>query len=370
MIGLAHRGARLNDPSDHLVSTLKPAGYYTARVGVQHIAYGDGPWPDYDEVLDVVGHSNSIVDGGREFVNRPHAQPFFLACGLFETHRYEHWHARQAPLGDARYVRPPACLPDTPRTRADFADYVAAAHKLDGHMGDVIDAIDAAGLGEDTLVIVTTDHGIAFPHMKCSLTDHGQGVMLMVRGPGFRGGRVIDPAVTHLDIFPTLCDMIGVEPPTRLRGKSLLPLVRGEVDRLHRATFGTVNFHAAYEPKRAIRTDRFRYVRRLRVLPHQVLPNTDDSESKQQLIDMGWPDVPQEAESLYDRAFDPNEVHNLIDHPGYADTLADLRTQLEAWRRETGDPWLDAEPDCSQMQVNADSAVSPSKEPLIPYERA
>jgi len=368
MIGLAHRGGRLNDPNDHLVATLKPAGYHTARVGMQHVAHGDGPWPDYDEADDANGrNANTVVDLAREFIQRPHDQPFFLACGFFETHRYAYWHDKNSPIGDPRYVRPPACLPDTPRTRADFADYCQAARKLDGHIGDVLAAIDHAGLADNTLVIVTTDHGLAFPHMKCNLSDHGQGVMLLMRGPqGFRGGKLVDPAVTHLDVFPTLCDLAGIDKPARLRGKSLVDLVNGRVDKLHDATFGTVNFHAAYEPKRTIRTDRYRYVKRLRTLDHPVLPNCDNGETKQELLAADWPKHPQTEEALYDRMFDPNETNNLADDPAYADVLADLRDRLDAWRREVNDPWLDGEPDCSHMVVNPEDGLHPGPD-SVPY---
>ncbi|MEO0588243.1 MAG: sulfatase, partial [Planctomycetota bacterium] len=371
MIGLAHRGARLNDPGDHLVATLNPAGYRTARVGVQHVAHGDGPWPAYDEVLETDGlNAASIVEQARAFVSRPHDKPFFLACGFFETHRYAYWHHQDdvGSKGDPRHVRPPAGLPDTERTRTDFADYAEAANELDGSMGSVIEAIDAAGLGDNTLVIVTTDHGLAFPGMKCSLSDRGQGVMLMMRGPGgFDGGRVLDPMVTHLDLFPTICGVAGIEAPARLRGKSLRPLVNGEVDRLHDATFGTVNFHAAYEPKRAIRTERYRYVKRLKTRSHAVLPNCDNSPSKDEWMAAGWADRPQAEESLYDLAFDPQEACNVAGDAAYADVLADLRGRLRAWREETNDPWLDGEPDCSHMRANPANGLNPGKADERPY---
>ena len=80
-------------------------------------------------------------------------------------------------------------------------------------MGGVLDALEETGLADNTLVICTTDHGIAFPRMKCHLTDAGMGVMLMIRGPGgFEGGRVIDGMVSHIDIFPTICERLGINP--------------------------------------------------------------------------------------------------------------------------------------------------------------
>ena len=73
---------------------------------------------------------------------------------------------------------------------------------------------------KNTLVIYTTDHGLAFPDMKCNLTDHGIGVALIMDGPvPFSGGRVIDSMVSHIDIFPTLCDLLEIERPAWLQGR-------------------------------------------------------------------------------------------------------------------------------------------------------
>ncbi len=87
----------------------------------------------------------------------------------------------------------------------------------------MLDALDANGLSENTLVICTTDHGIAFPRMKGNLTDHGIGVMLIMRGPGgFTGGKVYDALVSHIDLYPTICDLLEIEHPSWLQGTSLL----------------------------------------------------------------------------------------------------------------------------------------------------
>ena len=85
-----------------------------------------------------------------------------------------------------------------------MAAFKASARVLDEGVGAVLDALDDAGLADNTLVICTTDHGPAFPAMKCNLTDHGIGVMLIMRGGGFTGGRVLDTMISHVDVFP-LC---------------------------------------------------------------------------------------------------------------------------------------------------------------------
>src|SRR6185437_10004823 len=124
------------------------------------------------------------------FLERKHDRPFFLSAGFFTTHRTQGggFNSEASPCGDARYTRPPAHLPDTAQVRQDFADFIVAAGRLDRYMGMVLDALDRARLRDNTLVIITTDHGIAFPEMKCNLTDHGLGVMLMLRGPLPGGG--------------------------------------------------------------------------------------------------------------------------------------------------------------------------------------
>ncbi len=181
-------------------------------------------------------------------------------------------------------------LPDTPAVRRDMAAFKASARHLDHGVGNVLAALDENGLGERTLVICTTDHGLPFPGAKATLYDRGLGVLLMLRGPGgLWGGRVIDAPVSHLDLFPTVCELAEIEPPSRLDGTSLLPLVRGSVDRLHEELFAKITYHAAYEPQRAIRTDRFKYIRRFGDHAGPVLPNCDDGPTKDELIAAGWP---------------------------------------------------------------------------------
>jgi arylsulfatase A-like enzyme len=121
-----------------------------------------------------------------------------------------------------------------------------------------------------------------------------------------------------------------------------MPLLRREVDAVHDAIFGEITFHAAYEPQRAVRTERFKYIRRFDTTHDRpVLPNVDDSPSKDLLLDHGWAERRVAGEQLYDLVFDPQEAANLAADPAYALVLEQLRDQLEAWMRETGDPLFD-----------------------------
>jgi N-sulfoglucosamine sulfohydrolase len=190
-------------------------------------------------------------------------------------------------------------------------------------------------------VICTTDHGLAFPTAKASLLDRGIGVMLIMRGPGFTGGRAKDELVSHVDVFPTVCDLAGIEPPAWLVGSSLVPLVRGEERPGTRSEiFAELTYHAAYEPQRAIRTERYKYIRRFDTYPFPVLANCDESPSKQAYLDRGWATRPVARESLHDLFFNPGEGRNLIGEPDYAPVLEELRGRLEGWMEATDDPLL------------------------------
>ncbi len=340
MIGLAGRGFPMNDYSRHLVHTLREAGYRSTLVGVQHVA--DGPRKiGYDEVVDLPGRPDveHVAPAAETFLKGRPAEPFFLSVGFMETHRK--WEELSA-AADPRHVRTPDPIPDAPETRRDMAGFIRLAGTLDSGIGRVLAALDEAGLAENTLVIATTDHGIAFPRMKCNLTDHGIGVMLILRGPGgFDGGKVSDALVSHVDLFPTLCDLLAIDPPAWLQGRSMMPLVRGEADETNEAIFAEVTYHAAYEPMRAVRTKRWKYIRRFGGRGRLVRPNCDQGPSKDWMLAHGWAEVPPAAEEeLYDLALDPNEAHNLAGEERCAEALEEMRGRLERWMHETADPLL------------------------------
>lgn len=345
MLGLAHIGWQLNDYQKTIVHTLHDAGYMTVLGGLQHIA----PHPDmigYDMLLK--HKSTSAVDVAPavvDFLNTKPKVPFFLDVGFFETHRFypkqPNGYPEFTPLDNPNYIVPPAPLPDTADTRKDMAGYFASARVMDQGVAAVLTALEANGYNQNTLIISTTDHGIPFPDMKCSLTDFGMGVSLIIKGPGFSGGQVCDAMVTHMDIYPTLCELLHLPAPTWLEGKSLLPLLRGEVAELHQEIFAEVNYHAAYEPKRAVRTERWKYIRRYDGRKTAVLPNCDDGLSKTYWLENGWQTNPLEAdERLHDLIFDPNECNNLIHSPYHQETAADMRQRLDQWMKRTNDPLL------------------------------
>jgi arylsulfatase A-like enzyme len=338
MFGLAHFGFSLDDYNRHIIHTLREVGYYSALIGVQHITE-EPEIIGYDKVT-VAGNLDAKSAGkfAAEFLRDAPSQPFFLSVGTFETHRD---FPQTDPQDQPQYTRPPQPIPDTPKTRADFADFKKSARLFDDGVGSVLEALEQSGLADNTLVICTTDHGIAFPGMKCTLTDHGIGVMLIMRGPGgFDGGKVCDAMVSHIDVYPTICDLLGITPPDWLQGKSMMPLIRRQAEEINEEIFSEVTYHAAYEPKRGVRTSRYKYIRRFGDRTKPVMPNCDDSAAKDVWLEHGWRERPVAQEQLYDLVFDPTESNNLAKNPAAREQLQEMRQRLDRWMQKTGDPLL------------------------------
>jgi len=359
-------GFALYDYRRHMVHTLRKAGYTSTLCGFQHVA-ADPREIGYDRVMELPKAKRSfnardVAPKAAEFLDGKPAEPFFLSVGTSEPHSIMDgndpaWFTPDPENSDGRYARPPAILPDTPQTRHQMADYVRAAAEFDFSIGTVMDALERNGLAERTLVIATTDHGIDMPGMKCTLTDHGLGVLLICRGPGgFDGGRVIDGLVSHADIFPTLCDLLDISRPDWLQGVSLLPMARSETKFVREEIHGEINYHGVYEPQRCVRTERWKYIRRFDdvLAPHSAeggawprtspferpLPNTGPGISRDVLIDYGIGDRLPPQEELYDVVVDPMERVNLAADAAYARVLTHMRARLERWMKETDDPML------------------------------
>jgi N-sulfoglucosamine sulfohydrolase len=367
MLGLAHRGFSLNDYRQHIVHTLKPAGYTSVLAGLQHVAKEPGTI-GYDVILP---HKDTsavhVTPAAVAFLDGRPASPFFLDVGFFETHRE---YPEATPEDKADYSPLPRPIPDTPATREDFARYRASARIMDEGVGKVLEAIDRNGYRENTLVISTTDHGISFPRMKCNLTDDGWGVSLILRGPKLPQAAVCDALTSQLDVFPTICDYLGIDHPSWLQGKSFLPLLAGHVSEINDEIFAEVNYHASYEPKRAVRTSRWKYIRRFgdRITP--VLPNCDDSPSKELWMQAGWGSQILDQESLYDLLFDPTEHANLVHDPAYKVIAQDMRDRLHRWMVATNDPLVKGPVKAPPGAfANDPNGISP-KEPPIPVGTA
>ena len=267
------------------------------------------------------------------FSRKPES-PFFAMVGFSETHRpfpqYD---------GPIHHIDRLPYLPDDPDVRRDVASLNILVRRVDSIMGEILGALDETGVRDDTLVIFTTDHGIAFPGAKATLLEPGIEISLLMRGPGgFEGGRKVDAMLSNIDFLPTILDLCEIPIPSKVQGSSMLPLIEGELDKLHEEIFVEQTYHAAYDPMRGVRTERYKYIRSYEERPFWFPPNVDGGLSKEVVRKLGHFNRPRPAEMLFDLTSDPIERENLAGDPDCADLLQEMRSKVERWMRETDDP--------------------------------
>lgn len=342
MMGLCHRGFRLNNPEHHLSHLLRNAGYFTKLIGVQHeVPPDDIGLLGYDEALDnsrLQMHSAERGEIAAQWLRSAPKQPFFLNVGCSEAHRK---FLPAEPPDDPRFMAPLPWLPDDAKIRCDVAELNTGVRHVDQAVGSILRAIKDARLSDDTLVVFTTDHGIPFPRAKGTLYDTGIGVAFLMRGSdGFSGGKVIDAQVSQIDFLPTITQLAGIPTPDHAQGKSLVPLVQDGEASAREEVFAEMTYHAAYDPMRSVRTARHKYIRYFEDRPRVVMANIDDSPTKDRLVAVGYCEGESPRELLFDLVFDPQECANLIDAPAMASVRDDMRRRLQRWMEATNDPLL------------------------------
>jgi len=359
MLGLTHRGFSLENPGRHLASYLRENGFKTVLCGIQHEA-ADPADLGYTDILPVPSKTDDRSNAAlaAEFISAYRSeQPFFLSFGMFNTHRP---YPEADPDIRADYVMPPAPLYDHPDNREDMARYMTSARVMDDCIGIVLEALARSGRASDTLILYTTDHGIAFPHMKCQLYDTGIGVSLILKHPdGFPRQGAVDALVSHMDVFPTLCELLELDKPDWLQGVSMLPVLTGSADQVREEIHAEVTFHAAYEPMRCIRTTRYKYIRLYDDHGRHVAANIDDGLSKTFLTEHGLLEETRGQEMLFDLYLDPMERVNLAGRPQYAGIVQSMQDRLTSWMQRTNDPLLTgqvAKP--AGARINKRSALS------------
>lgn len=363
MLGLAHYGFRLKDYSQHLARFLSRHGYETVLCGIQHEAIGnDVEHLGYELDLTAPGENNHLKDRvnaqrAAQYIKERKHKPFFLSFGMFCTHR-----EFPAPKVNPNYVMPPFPIADHPQNRKDMAGFMASVQQMDECTGMILQAIKQAGIEDKTVIIYTTDHGIAFPNMKCSLFDTGIGVSLLLRYPGMhRSGDISDALVSQLDLFPTLCELLNISPPSWLKGYSLLPILNDETAEIRQEIHAEANFHGAYMPMRCIRTKRFKYIKRFDHHGRHIVLGGDGGMSENFMLQHGVYDEMLNQEMLFDLYLDPVERVNIMKQSQYEDVYQDMVSRLDQWMRDTEDPLIQG-----AIQVSDHIRVNLSKNPNVP----
>ncbi len=293
-------------------------------------------------------------------------QPFCFWYGSHDPHRPYVPGSGAASGLKAEDVRLPAAWPDSPEVRSDVLDYYFAVQRFDKRVGEILAALEKAGRLDDTLVVVTSDNGMPFPHGKATCYDLGTRMPLAVRWPArIKAGTVINAFVSQVAFAPTFLEAAGLPVPSEMAEKSLLPLLEGKEAGVADKVFSERERHAQVRqgdgsyPVRSIRMGKWLYIRNLRpdrwpagdpemVFSVGEFGDVDPGPTKDFIL--SHRDVPgftgyfhssfakRPGEELYDVEADPDQLHNLAGTSELQETQAKLRAELVHWMREKGDP--------------------------------
>jgi len=286
--------------------------------------------------------------------------PFSFWIGFQEPHRAYELHSGVKNGIDLGKVKVPPYLPDIRAVRSDLADYAIEVEWADRHIGQVLDLLEERGELDNTLVIVTSDHGMPFPFVKGQIHEDGFRLPMVARwGKAIKPGRVVNDFVNVRDIAPTLLELAGVEKHSQITGTSLVPLLKsdrsGWITEDRRVMLAGKERHDLGRPNnwgypvRAIRTPEFLYVHNYHPErwpacdPETNFGNCDDSPTKESIkllggyyfqLSLGH----RPADELYRLSDDPHGVRNLANDPAFAETMAGLRNQMLVMLRDEADP--------------------------------
>lgn len=251
------------------------------------------------------------------------------------------------PRYDLDQIPVPGFLPDTAAVRRDLAGYYGGISRFDTLVGAALRALTKSGLSDQTLIVVTSDHGMPFPGAKASCYDGGHHCPLIIHRPGQSSAIYCDAVISWLDFAPTIYEWLGVTFPATLQGRSLLPVLDQPNPESWDETSFSHNFHEVtmYDPYRVWRNRRFKYIRRLaHQLPLSISDNPSLLFSEDGSLTPGYRrrDIytQRDFESLFDLLKDPWETRNLINEHDFHEVAEQMRCSSIAQRQLTEDPWL------------------------------
>jgi len=338
-------------------------GYQTAYVGKWHLASGPEPelnhrdkpvppeyrggWRDYwvaSDVLEFTSHSydghmfradgskyefsegryrvDCVTDAALEFLQTRDDRPFLLFVSYIEPHHQNDHNRYEGPEGSkqrwADYEVPGDLVGTEGDWRENYPDYLGCCNALDGALGRIRDELAAQGIGDETLVISTSDHGSHFrtrnSEYKRACHDGCLRIPMVACGPGFAGGRVVDELVSNIDLPPTLLQAAGIPMPDVYHGRALQPLVEGEAEEWPAEVFAQIS---ESQTGRCVRTSRWTYS----VSVPESGPRSDVYFE----------------EYLYDNEADPHQHTNLVRAPDYVEVRAELCATLKRRMAEAGE---------------------------------
>ncbi len=358
---------------------LMEAGYH---VGLTGKGWGPGTYdrdynpagPSYDSIkLDAPYTGIRNVDYAANFEafldQNIDGKPFCFWLGTYEPHRPYEKDSWKKVGKNPDESKLPDFYPDNKIIREDLQDYAIEVEWYDLHVGRAVKALEDRGLLENTLILVTSDHGMPFPRIKGQIYEEGFHVPLVAYWEGvIQPGRTITDFVSFPDVAPTILEAVDLQIHSQMTGKSFFDILKskesGRIDKKRgyvllgkeRHDVGRANqdgIDLAY-PVRAIRNDTFLYVHNLKPErwpvgnPEYGFRNCDNSPTKTYLTclkpeDHDYPYFElcfgmRPEEELYNIVNDPDCITNLAEEDKYKQIKNQLRKLMESELLKQGDP--------------------------------
>lgn len=317
---------------------LREAGYYCCNNTKTDYQFA-APVTAWDENSDIA-----------HWRNRKKDQPFFAVFNYGVTHESRIWRNKKLE----QTVNPcdvplPAYFPDDSIVRQDVARNYSNIELLDQQIGERLKQLKEDNLLDNTIIFFFSDHGGPLPRGKRLHYDSGLRTPLLIRLPDKLRTEFCNQLVSHVDLGPTVLSLASVEIPKYMQGYAFLGDQKPEVPRKY--IFGSGDrFDEFTDRVRIVRDNRFLYVRNY----HPELPaykdiayrkNMDMMNELLRLDALGelnwdqsyWFRIKKTREELYDCESDPENLHNLVDDERFHDIIAELRSAMDQWLKETGD---------------------------------
>ncbi|MCX6856631.1 MAG: sulfatase [Verrucomicrobia bacterium] len=322
-----------------------------------------------DFALSSSGGKGDPATGFAAFLKkRTPGTPFFFWFGSSNPHRgYKPDSGIAAGKKPSDIERVPAYWPDNDLIRRDMLDYAIEVEAYDAQIGELLSTLDASGEAKNTLIIITSDHGMPFPRVKGHTYDDAHHIPFIANWPAgiIKPGRRVAEFISFIDLAPTFLDLFGVNGAAQgmspITGRSFKDLLHhkptGErttviVGRERNDVLARPGSPAGLGyPARAIRSGNLFYIHNFEPdrwpcgNPELGLTDTDASPSKSLATDSGEKDPfwqhsfgKRPADQLFDLASDPDCVLNLATDPAFADKLATLRNTLMSELKKQNDP--------------------------------
>ncbi|MFO0907068.1 MAG: sulfatase [Isosphaeraceae bacterium] len=350
-IGTHHMRSTLLKPPPMFTEYLQKAGYLVCWP--TRAAFGK---TDFNFELPR-GSFDVVTDWTQ---NIPRDRPFFGFFNITTSHESQ-IRANPAQLAknlanvpasrrhDPAKLTLPKYHPDTPVVRRDLANYYDLVTAVDHRIGQVLDALDRAGVADRTVVILTGDHGRGLPRSKRWVYDSGTHVPLIIRWPGqIKPGTVRDDLVCFLDLPATTLDLAGVAVPKAFAGRVIVGPHTGPAPEYVFAARDRMD--ETPDRIRGVRGPKYHYIRNFQPeLPYaqrisygEEMPTMQEwrklhAAGKLNPVQNAFFAEKKPAEELYDTEADPDETHNLAADPMFAPQLLAMRAALDAWLVRTGD---------------------------------